>query len=420
MSTVLMYLVVTGAKSAEDEEVFRRSVCVHLAALDDALSGVEVQTSTTGKSVVSVQLTAEGRLAAEAAKNIKLYFAGLGVKSLGELPTRALRSGNKFVTLPAPRRIAGNSSSQNNGLFIEELLVEIAKHGAARPQDLAGKLNHSVAEIEIVLANLAASGFVVGSVESVFSLTEEGEVEAGGAVAGRKAVVELFLASGCSLSVQDISATTGAKSDTSTKRVVRRLIDEGMLEVDEKTQKGDGTRPRRLYRLTARGWRIGSNYTPQLGRPKGWMKLTPARWGVVVVMLQTQEPLVRSELARLSGVSISGIKAFMLESEAKGYVESRIVSEGPLTYGFTLTDAGREAARAYEETYGIPSAASANKAGGADAEGATEEPKLFAEPTALTAVYRVDIRRGSPEAAALIAQLSSLDGVHVELLRQVG
>jgi predicted ArsR family transcriptional regulator len=420
MSTVLMYLVASGAKSAEDEEAFRRSVGVHLAALDDALSGVEVQTSTTGKSVVSVQLTAEGRLAADAAKNIKLYFAGLGVKSLSELPTRALRSGSRFVTLPAPRRIAGVSSTQNNGLFIEELLVEIAKHGAARPQDLAGKLNHSVAEIESVLANLATSGFVVGSVESVFSLTEEGEVEAGGAVAGRKAVMELFLASGCSLSVQDISATTGAKSDTSTKRVVRRLIDEGMLEVDEKTQKGDGTKPRRLYRLTARGRHAGADYTPQLGRPKGWMKLTPARWGVVVVMLKTHEPLVRSELARLSGVSLSGIKAFMIESEAKGYVESRVVSEGPLTYGFTLTDAGREAARTYEGMYGIPSAASANKAGGTVVESAAEEPKLFAEPTALTAVYRVDVRKGSPEVAALIAQLSSLDGVHVELLRQVG
>lgn len=428
MPTVLVYLVVAGAKSAGDEEVFRRAVDLHLAALDEALRGVEVLTATTGKSVVGIQLLAEGRRATDAAKNIRLYFAGLGVRSIGELPTKPLRSGatGNFGTLPAPRRIASRPSAPDGGLFIEELLTVIAEHGAMRPQDLADRLRHPVEEVETVLANLAATGFVVGSVESVFSLTQEGEVEAGGAVAGRKAVVNLFLASGCSLSVHDIVVAMGAKSDASTKRVVRRLMTEGMLEYDEGRQKGDGTKSRRLYRLTEQGRRVGSAYAPQ-PTLRGWLKLTPGRWAMLEVMCQANEPMVASEIAKCSRTSIPAVKAFMRESESKGYVESTVVSEGPLTYGFTLTTDGRQAMLDYKTTYGIPRAVESTKK--ADSTGrleagasgsVVEEPRLFAEPTALTAVYRVDVRRASVEAAELIAALSRLDGVNVELLRQVG
>jgi predicted ArsR family transcriptional regulator len=407
--TALVYFVAAGVKNDADEEAFRHSMGIHFDEIGDACLEADIETFVTSKGVVGVRFTADSRqLVGEAVRLSKLYFAGLGVASCDELPSRSIRTSNssEFAPLPPPYRPPqmpdDKPKSRSSKLVVEDLLATISKQRVARSSDLVESLGLPFEIVEKYLANLIETGLIAASAESSFALTEAGVAEAAQVVGGRKAVMDALVEHG-SLSIFDLTQLTGV-TETVPKRAVRRLIGEGMVERAPETQRSK-RRPRQLYRLTAKGQLVGSNYDPRTTRPKGWKKLTPGRWKIIEILLAADGRFTRSKIVALTGLSEYAVKTFLNESAGEGYVDKTIVDAAPITYGFAITPAGRAAAHEYARVNGKPGEQPAE-----DAEEKSEAPQA--------AMYQVRVASATPEVLEMLRQLGEFDGVEVVLAEE--
>jgi|GEM_PF-5832922 len=388
-SAVNCYVVAEGVVESLCTDINRR-----LSNIGGPFDDIdEFSVEAVARGVVKVGFfCSEWRLASAAKRAATLHLTAQGYQVLDELPPTPVHE----PIDPAMQEVTPQTEPDgtDDTLLVDSVLTILAERGSARVVDMAETLSRSPGLVEALLHDLASAGLLAGNIESVFTLTEAGAKKALAATnyrGGRKAVFEALIENE-ELTTYDLASLLGVAL-TMTKKSVRLLVGEGMVEPGSKEARQGRARPRQRYRLSAVGREIGHDYVPSsAGRPKHTWEDPSERQAQVMQALLGKVRTTVTQACDMTGASNRYVLEMLNDGHRHGYLDREVVQETPRTYGFTLTDSGLDVVQKYVAAHPQPDV--------------TE----VAEPV----VYRLTVVGDAPELSELLTELAALTVVILE------